>query len=247
MATGGGVRVGAFQVCYSGGGGCHSIDTHCNAGGGQVFDGSDCDNLQAVRAFLIMGLLLSLVITALTFFMFFAHRMADRTLYWTAHILMAVESLFILIAFSAAASLLNDFDADKGGAFGCLVTAWVLGLVAWALWWAAARYEEEGVANRIGAGATTGASAQSKEAAGVPSGNLQSVTVAPGAAQPPAPYGGHPEQPVYQPQYQQPQSQPLPQPQYSTQPQAVSPRATASVPVGATTLPQHTGETTTAY
>ena len=187
MATGGGVRVGAFQVCYPDGGGCHSIDTDCSVGGGggKVFAGGDCDRLQAVRAFLIMGLLLSVVITALTCYMFAAQRMAESTLYVAAHVLMAVETFFILIAFSVAAALLNDYSADKGGAFGCLVTAWVMGLIAWALWWAAHQYDQDGGRATL---ASAGMSLPSKtvpvETTGGASSNLQSVTVAPTAPTP---------------------------------------------------------------
>ena len=214
-----GYTVGAFRACYPNGGGCHDIDSSCNIhmlGGTQpIFTGDDCSKLQAVRAFLVIGLLLAIFITILTFFMFIAHRMAYRALWWTAFVLMAVESFSILIAFSVAAAVLNSFNANKGGAFGCLVAAWVFGLLAWALWVAAAQFEEEGVRGLGGAGSAGGMQQKSVAMPSAdPNANVQSVT-----QQPPAPYGGQPVyQPAHQQQYQQQQQfQPQSQPQYQPQ------------------------------
>ena len=218
LATESGTDIGAFQICYPDGGGCHSIDANCKIDQGsqsiKILDGSDCSNLQATRAFLIMALLLSFVIVGLTWFMFFAHRMADRALYLVAHVLMALVAFFVLIAFSAAAAVLNKYDFNKGDAFGCLVAAWVIGLLAWALWAAAGRYEQEGVS---GMNVATGMATTQPKSVSMPSG--QGVGTA-SANQAPPPYGGQTQpsyqpQPIYQPQPQQP-NQPQLQPSQTT-------------------------------
>ena len=162
-----------------------------------------------------MGLLLAIAITFLTWIMFFMHRMADRTLYIVAIILMAVESLFILIAFSVAAALINKYDADSGAAFGCLVSAWVFGLLAWALWAAAGKFEQEGVRGLSMGSMGMGAAGMQPKTVTVQSAGDANVN----GQQAPAPYGQQPYQPSYQQQYQPQQPYQQQQPQYQPQPQ----------------------------
>ena len=243
LVTSGSSQLGAFRICYPyggypsgagnnvGAGQCYAIDVTCQIWYENyqlpILTGTPCSRFQAVRAFLVLGILLAGFSTVLAYNMFFQHRMADRRLRRSAHWLMGLESFCVMVAMSVAADLFKG--GDKGDAFILLVVAWLMGLAAWGLWAAAGQYEEEGVRGVVlsGSAAMVGI-VQPKTVLVQSPGNVnmsaQGVVFASGVQQPQPMYGNQQFQPAYQQPYPQPyQQQPYPQ-QFQSQPPPYQPQ-----------------------
>ena len=156
------IHWGAGSVClptgYNGAEECNTVDVHCgfrvmnavpypleSAAQALLLYGGQCAHYQAVRSFAIMGVIMAGAVVAVTLFMFLKRRMDRSAWQAAAHVVMAVESAFVMIALSLAVAYLHNLESagvDRGAAFGLLVAAWPIGLLAWALW-AASGYVEK--------------------------------------------------------------------------------------------------------
>ena len=137
--------LGAFHVCDSDDDACSRINRQCETDYGTI---PDCSKYHAFQAFLLIGLLMSLFVTALDLFMFFAHHCNNRGLLFVSNVTMALQTFSLVVAFAVFTSWAHDYDWDKGSSFGLLVASWCLSLVGWVCWNLGCVYEVEGEGSR---------------------------------------------------------------------------------------------------
>ena len=132
------INLGAFQLCPEGVS-CLSIDSSCqySVQGYTAQLPGTCSQFQAFRAFLLLGLLLAIGVSALTLFVYFTRRTEERLSWYVTNGLMAAVQFCVLVSFSVFASYFSsnfDSDTSKGDSFNLEVAAWCFGFVAWGLW-----------------------------------------------------------------------------------------------------------------
>ena len=132
------LNLGAFQVCPKGVS-CFSIDTDCQylvMGYTAQLPGT-CSQFQAFRAFLLLGLLLAIGVSILTFVVYFTRRTEERLSWLLMNGLMGAVQFCLLVSFSVFSSYFSSTFPDsssKGDSFNIEVAAWCFGFVAWGLW-----------------------------------------------------------------------------------------------------------------
>ena len=187
------VNLGAFQICPEGFS-CLSIDSSCaySLQGFSLQLPEPCSEFQAFRAFLLLGLLLSIGVSALTCVAFVTGRTNRSLDWWLMNGLMAGVQFCVMVSFSTFADYFaHNFSGglSKGDSFNLEVAAWCFGFVAWALWDLGCRFEVSG-----GSGWSFGAI---KESSNVRMIAVNGVTPAP-APMAPMTAGVTQEPPAYQ-------------------------------------------------